>query len=719
MIDKNTYNELKKDLNDLSKKIDNLIGEDYEKGDFWNSGASKQTWSQFFNLWSVNPLIAVTNEVSSWHGERKIVLMDSPTSRLGSLFGEKGLKMQVSENWETWTIKSGTKASDIIDGVKSDEKGEYYPHKVGNQIVKLYLPNQTFFNRFAGCLYKFKTDLGRVYTCDLKLASNLSNYASLVSGTKKDDPWITSMNNLDPNLGNGWEFELGENAFPYFRKEGNKLIQVRNEELVEDIRSSFDLFWDKWGVTIQITAAVVLAFFTAGVGGALLGFVEAYWSGSAFATFLAGSTILGVDMTVSGSVLLAEFLLESVVNLSAAYIDNLYGNKYGAALGIAFCFFPPIIRIGKVGKFISGNFTEEAAQQLSKKIMDGVYENMSKEDFVKFLGNLSPQEKLWFSDGMAWLMKEGNGSKLQTFMKDSLESAIKNKTFPSKFTQWLKTKGYELSKTLGAAGVYWAASTAVFVLVKKLQEENNDTRSEEEVKKDAQENMIYITNKFDDIDNNPSLTKGYSSLDVINTMINDKDPEKAAKVYYNLSRGDRNMKVELQTASKLLQLAKQNTKDLETLNSILSSPADFQKTNEDLKKLNKLAGNIYTEKEINSILVKPDVVDSLDPLNIENLLSDSNHPMNVEYNQLITKYPCLKDNFQAVEGDYSYDPDSETGEMWWIKMKPISSNNPSLITPIGMREVKSGEYLYIFNDGKWYIYPSENHVIYKEFKCSE
>ncbi len=118
MIDKNTYNEFKKDLNDLSKKIDNLIGEDYEKGDFWNSGASKQTWSQFFNLWSVNPLIAVTNEVSSWHGERKIVLMDSPTSRLGSLFGEKGLKMQVSENWETWTIKSGTKASDIIDGVK-------------------------------------------------------------------------------------------------------------------------------------------------------------------------------------------------------------------------------------------------------------------------------------------------------------------------------------------------------------------------------------------------------------------------------------------------------------------------------------------------------------------------------------------------------------------------------------------------------------------------
>ena len=54
-LDKTTYNIIKNDLNDLSKKINRLIFEDeepYDKRGNLDSGASEQTWSEFFFFFS-------------------------------------------------------------------------------------------------------------------------------------------------------------------------------------------------------------------------------------------------------------------------------------------------------------------------------------------------------------------------------------------------------------------------------------------------------------------------------------------------------------------------------------------------------------------------------------------------------------------------------------------------------------------------------------------
>jgi hypothetical protein len=716
MLDDKKYNELKKHLKELSTKINDLIlneDEPVEKNSFLNSGASKQTWSEFFLLWSLSPATATYSELSTWHGARDKIMMDTPTARYVEAFGQKGYKIPVSSSWKTWKIKSGTKASNIIDNVKNDEKGEYIEYRAGNQIAKLYLPNETWFNKFNDCLYKFQTDNGSVYTLDLSLKSNKTSLGGVLGGSDDGDPWVISLTNKNPEEGNGWTFELGSNQYPYFRKEGNILKQVRNEEFIEDIKSSFELFWDEWGTTIQIVLAVALAVVAPEVEAALLAAVTRAWGArSAVLTFL---TAEGVFTATRGRVLV-EFLLESLVNLPAAYIDSIYDNEVGAALGIAFCFFPLMIRTGKFGRFISGNFNEASAKKLGLKVMDGVYSNMTPDAFVKFLGTLTEEEKLYFAQGMSWLMKKENSSSLQTFIKEAWQTAIKNKNFPSKFMAWLKTTGLSTGKVLGTAFLYFGITLGGYVLVKKLQEKNNDNRTEDELKKDAQEGLEYTMEKFKNIDENEKLFNT-TSFEIIDNLVNSGEPQKGAEIYYNLSIFDRTSKVQYEVANKLLENAKENLSDLEKLKSIVNDPKDFKNSYEDIKTLNSLTGDKMSEKEINSLFVNNESLENIDPINIEELLSDSNNKMNSEYNELVTKYPCVKDNFLAVEGDYSFDPSSPDSNIWWIKLKP--KKETLLWTPVGKVKIQDGQYLYLYNNGKWYIYPSENHVFYKEFKCSE
>ena len=705
-LDKTTYNIIKNDLNDLSKKINRLIFEDeepYDKRGNWDSGASEQTWSEFFALMAVSPSFAIGKELSSWHGARNKKLMETPFSKL---LPSMAKKMIVSESWETWSIGSGMKASDFIDGLKKDENGEYYDYSVGNQTVKLYLPNENFFNKFIGCLYKFKTDEGFEYSLDLTLESNQTTLGGVVGGSDSDDSWKISLDNSNPGEGNGWTFNYGENPnLPYFQKRGNNLLQVGTEELIEDLKSSFQLFWEEWGVTIQIVASLIVMIFAEPLGAMLI----ARWP------LLAAEGIFNT----SKGVVLAEFLLESLINVPSAIIDGMYNNEYGACLGIAFCFFPVFMRTGKLGRFMSPSFDSAAARQLADKIYQGIYQNMTPKEFAKFLDTLTSQEKIYFSEGLSFLMKNGtDNSLLEQEIKKSLEIAISNKTFPTTFAAWLKRKGYgvlNLGKILGVATTYVVITSAVYIGVKKLQEKNNDNRSREELDKDAQYGVEEVTKVFESIDRNSNITP-INTLEIINSLVNEGDPEKGAEFYYQLSIGDRTSKVRVKVANKKLELAKKNLENLETLKSIIQNPNETQQTYNDLVELNALANNPLKPEEINSLLINPDTIDVIDPLNMELTLNDSNHKMSKERGELISRYPCLETNFIPVEGDYSYDPVNSGENMWWIQLKPKSETK--LITPTGLRTIKKDQFLWIFNDGRWYIYPSDNHVIYKEFKCS-
>jgi hypothetical protein len=336
----------------------------------------------------LGPTIAVAKELSTWRGEVSLKKYQSPTQ---SLIGE----LEIPENWKTYEMGSGTDASDFIDGVETDELGDYVTYNSPEGNLKFYLPNNTWFNKFSGNVYKFETDTGEVYSLFLSLNSQKNEVSLSLGADDSTDNITVSLKNLNPENGNGWFFELPVNYTrgdrEYFKRVSeNSLIPFNPGAYGESLKSSWQLFWDKWGVVIQIVASVILAALTSGLSAQIqLLFAEA----GIIAKLLPGvsAEVLGW-LTTSGSFsvvrseVLALFLLETAVNLPAAFIDKSFGNDFGFVLGIAFCFFPFVSTYGRLGKWIKGSYSEEAAQQLATKVLNkGFNQYTSQEVLYKFI----------------------------------------------------------------------------------------------------------------------------------------------------------------------------------------------------------------------------------------------------------------------------------------------------------------------------------------------
>ena len=138
----NKFKDLKKDIISLKETINRLISEQDEiegdggilDGDF-DSEASETSWSEFFAWYALSPGLAIANEISTWHGERKEKLIYDPIT---SPFNSNKPSVPISESWEVKYITDGTKASDLIGNanVKNDETGDYFQLNTGNKTLK-------------------------------------------------------------------------------------------------------------------------------------------------------------------------------------------------------------------------------------------------------------------------------------------------------------------------------------------------------------------------------------------------------------------------------------------------------------------------------------------------------------------------------------------------------------------------------------------------------
>lgn len=724
------FKDLKKDIISLKKSLNILIKEQDEvegdgglfSGDF-NSEASKQSWSEFWNVYATwgggltGTIAAVSTELSSWHGSRDTVYVKDPY-----LFPQmQKASIPISSSWETKYISSNMKASDLISdpNIKRDENGEYFEKKLKNQTLKLYLPNSDFFSAWAdlGICYQFTTDNGTKYQLVLELNSDKSLNELLAGVQDQHSTLATSMRNLEPAEGNGWQFKYDPDSIysAYWKVSGNSLRAYTGGRILEkDLKSSWALWWDKWGVTAQIVAGIVVSFFAPAFGGWLAARATAFWGAeSAIVTFLTSqATIAGVSFNATGSILVAEFLLEAAVNVPAAVIDLIQENPYGAAMGIMFCAFPLLIRAGKIGRFIDP-YNDIVAREMAQKIALGVREGMPAESMLKFIESLSPKEKLIFAKGLAFLEKEGVPEAVRKGIKETMEEAVKKGTFPGAFERWIKTGGFTMGKTLGAGLLYWGASSLIYAGVQKLMAKEGDTRDIEQVKQDAAQNAEKLANDNKDIDEDRNL--GPSSTTEILTSITDGQSEtNGARIYYSLSK-------EGQPLNSVAEYVAQR-KMIEAKESVRKAKEDrefydkqkFPTTYYNLKNLNRKAGSELSEKEINELVINPEYMDATD---LEVLLSDSQNQMSEEIAQVEKEFDCLKQNFDPVEGDWFF----EEGDLsWFIKFK--------CITPIKLPtwaghdlNVKANESIYIYKpkNGSYSFQYSANkdNMLYNGFRC--
>ena len=581
------------------------------QGDF-DSDASEQSWREFWQTYFLfGPAVAASKEVSSWHGERKLIKYQTPTQ---SLIGE----LEIPENWKTYEMGSGTDASDFIDGVETDELGDYVTYNSPEGNLKFYLPNNTWFNKFSGNVYKFETDTGEVYSLFLSLNSQKNEVSLSLGADDSTDNITVSLKNLNPENGNGWFFELPVNYTrgdrEYFKRVSeNSLIPFNPGAYGESLKSSWQLFWDKWGVVIQIVASVILAALTSGLSAQIqLLFAEA----GIIAKLLPGvsAEVLGW-LTTSGSFsvvrseVLALFLLETAVNLPAAFIDKTFGNDFGFVLGIAFCFFPFVSTYGRLGKWIKGSYSEEAAQQLATKVLNkGFNEYTSQEVIYKFITEeLTAEEKIMMSEGIKLLSEKEGAEALKQSIKDAMENGAKNKQFPTKFKQFISgSKWGETLKTLVAASVYFVDVTKWYLIINKLKEVKKDNRPTDEILIEAQKNINQIDNKF--IKSNQKDLELSNTNNIIGSYIGSVPENDGAELIFSLSKdNDENSTffIDLVAQKKMDELQK-NIKVWEKNNKLTD-----EKLTKILESFNELNSNLKSKKS------EDGVYQFFDPKNID------------------------------------------------------------------------------------------------------
>jgi len=213
-------------------------------GDF-NSDASRQSWLEFITIFfTISPSLAVGREMSSWHGE--VETKEYPRHFLG-------LKMTLPITYKVSLMNEGTNASDFLEGVNSDENGEYYAYDTGlDQRLNFYLPNSNFFKKNSNIPYKFETEEGHIYTLLLEMSSKKTTQELQLGSDLNEDDMTISLKNLNPDNGNGWSFSIPQDttgySFEYYRKIGNQLIPFNVEIYSQSTKSSFVLWWEKWGI---------------------------------------------------------------------------------------------------------------------------------------------------------------------------------------------------------------------------------------------------------------------------------------------------------------------------------------------------------------------------------------------------------------------------------------------------------------------------------------
>ena len=681
-------------------------------GDF-NSNASKQSWSEFAIIYfaggPLGPAFAIGRELSSWHGERELIRYEHPWQIIPELKG----KLPLPENYDVWFIKSGMKASDFIDNVQYDKNGfPYYEYKSFEQTLKLYLPSSKFFSQYNGMPYKFKTEEGVVYSLILDLVMEGSAELQVGSDKTKDTDFVISLQNLEPDTGNGWFFkppiEMTPNRFEYFTKIGSQYYDYSSETWINSSKSSFQLFWEKWGIIVQIVASIIIAYFTGGLSTFLVGVFESLAAAEALAGGVGTFTRIFVWLTTEGSfvvtrsMLLAEFLLELAINIPAALIDNMYENKFGAILGIFFSFFPFIRTYGKLGRFIEGTYDESTINSLVSKIMkEGFGESTTPEQMIKFIETLTAEEKMAWAAGLRALSKQEGAEAFKETLEDTFKKLASDGKLMSKFESWLVGgKGSGFLKTTVLSFGLMGDLTGLHYLIDGIKNLKKDPRTLKEIFFDAESEVEEIKQKFP-ANEKDGLIKTKKTEEIIKDYLLSLGEEQGSTKTYELSKKT-NQRFFIDFIVK-----EKNKKVRKNIDDYKKYADKTQEAIQKLKEANKNKTNPLPEEEIYSWFETGDTDET-----VKNILAQlSNEEFSSELSGLVSKHKCLATNFKYDDG---YDYFDDAGQTNWVLSFEVTE--PITITGVDISKLNlsTGDFIHIYNNNS-FMYKDKK---YPKFSCS-
>ena len=324
-------------------------------------------------------------------------------------------------------------ASNFIKDVKIDENGEEYYIKNGK---KYCLPTK------KSGFWKLLSDGNFVYQFsnpknDLIFSMFITPTASTTLPMLNSDGVRVNetMTGIEASIRcaggkNGWEFHYKDGNL-FWGKDGKSYDPTNPEHF--DTRSTFDEWWDKWGVLVEIIIGFAAAFTGAGLAAFL---IEAGLVEGAFATaYVAGSSETVLSVVLQAGV-------EAGLMLPIAKYQWERGQESDAILSIAFCFLPFLTELGSVQKYIKGGISPSTTKSLSEKFISnggasGIY--TSKKAYESYLESLTGTELgLWKATVEQLSTKQG-ADQYKEVLKEYLlknKSKINNTILDNKI--WVK-----------------------------------------------------------------------------------------------------------------------------------------------------------------------------------------------------------------------------------------------------------------------------------------
>ena len=325
-----------------------------------------------------------------------------------------------------WKFKEGMTAKSFIPSTKYDikvgevkaadgsikENQEYF-EKNG---VKYCLPVKEFWDLHTknGWVYKFQNPRnGRTFNIKIGL---LGEGQCTNSGDGKSYSGLQcSQRCMGSN--NGWEFNL--NGF-YETGTGKPYDASGKNTDHYDLRSENDIFWDEWGVYIEIIIGIAVSFLAPVLAEMLFfTFVEVGLFGAEFGSLVSAlytATYAGGEAT--WLVIMVEILTEAAA--LSPMIENYWsrGDDGNAMLTLAMCLVPFLTELKSVKGFISKGFGNKSISDsvISKIELNGGFKSLftkdetAMEEFVDVI--LNAEEKEFFYTGVK-LIKANDGKVLQ------------------------------------------------------------------------------------------------------------------------------------------------------------------------------------------------------------------------------------------------------------------------------------------------------------------
>jgi hypothetical protein len=281
-------------------------------------------------------------------------------------------------------------ASNFIKDVKIDDNGEEYIIKNGK---KYCLPTKTsgFWKLLSNgkFVYQFSNPKnGLIFSMFITPKPSVTLPMLNSDGVPVDET-MTGVEAAIRCAGgdNGWGFHYKDGNL-FWGKDGKSYDPTNPEHF--DNRSTFDEWWDKWGLVVEVVIGLAAAFTGAGLAAFL---VEAGIVEGAFATAYVG----GSSETILSVVLQAGVEAGLMAPIAKYQWDR--GKESDAILSIAFCFLPFLTELGSVQKYIKGGISPNTTKSLSEKFLSnggssGIY--ASKEAYESYLESLTGTELgLW------------------------------------------------------------------------------------------------------------------------------------------------------------------------------------------------------------------------------------------------------------------------------------------------------------------------------------